>query len=150
MKRFVIFLMGFLSACSFGIAQTGGFNSISSSNGLLAIVVPFPVFHSGRLVMLGTPWWLLVLVFMIVFPIIDVLAGMVPPFSKSPNQNAKVAFSLSLTLIAMFASPLIPNLLEAISMGVLIAKWWFYIILVVILFWLINMVFENRQRRYMY
>jgi len=150
MRRIIFFLIGFFCICSFGISQTGGFNSVSTSNGLLAIVVPFPIFQSGRLVMLGTPWWLLVLVFMIVFPIIDVLAGMVPPFSKNPNQNAKVAFSLALTLIAMFASPLIPNLLEAISMGVLIAKWGFYIIFVVILFWLINMVFENRQRRYMY
>jgi len=150
MKRLIILAtIFFIVVISFGVAQTGGFNGISSdSKGLISVSVPFPVYSSGRLVLLGTPWWLLLLVFMVVFPLLEILVGMVPPFSKSPNDNAKIVFSLGLTLLSMFASPLIPNLLHAISTGVLIVKWWIYILIVVIFLWLMMTMFDKREHRY--
>ena len=138
---------------------TFGFGSQKFNSQLASVFkvqVPFPVYVSGKITIVVAPWWLLVLVFMIFYPIIDIITGFVPPFSKASEmgskgvERSKTVFTIGFSVLAMFVTPLVPYVVQLVTVGTTMGVWWFYIILVVILFWLINMVFENRQRRYLY
>jgi CHASE3 domain sensor protein len=97
--------------------------------------------------MVVAPWWLLVLVFMIFYPIIDIITGFVPPFSKAAEmgskgvERSKTVFTIGFSLLAMFVTPLVPYVVQLVTVGTTFGVWWFWMLLFMMFIWGVNWLF---------
>jgi len=129
---------------------TFGFGSQKFNSQLASVFkvqVPFPVYVSGKITMVVAPWWLLVLVFMIFYPIIDIITGFVPPFSKAAEmgnkgvERSKTVFTIGFSLLAMFVTPLVPYVVQLVTVGTTFGVWWFWMLLFMMFIWGVNWLF---------
>jgi hypothetical protein len=129
---------------------TFGFGSQKFNSQLASVFkvqIPFPVYVSGKITMVVAPWWLLVLVFMIFYPIIDIITGFVPPFSKAAEmgskgvERSKTVFTIGFSLLAMFVTPLVPYVVQLVTVGTTFGVWWFWMLLFMMFIWGVNWLF---------
>jgi len=145
----------------FALSQTSGWDNLQTTttfgfgsqkfNSQLAsafkVQVPFPIYIQGKITTVLAPWWLLVLVFMIVYPILDIIFGIVPPFSKARErglsgvETSKTVFTIGFTLLAMFVTPLVPSVVELVAFGTTAGIFWFWMLVIVIIVWGTNWLF---------
>ena len=129
---------------------TFGFGSQKFNSQLASVFkvqVPFPVYVSGKITIVVAPWWLLVLVFMIFYPIIDIITGFVPPFSKAAEmgskgvERSKTVFTIGFSVLAMFVTPLVPYVVQLVTVGTTMGVWWFWMLLFMMFIWGVNWLF---------